>query len=49
MDEPNFQDAESESPEPSDVSGIWNLLTPEQKKRFKKITEKNKENLSYIG
>lgn len=33
----------------SDDSGVWDLLTEEQKKYFKKITEKNEENLRYIG
>ncbi len=28
---------------------IWDILTPEQKEEFKKSTEKNKDNLSYIG
>jgi len=28
---------------------VWNLLTDKQKKYFKKITEKNEENLRYIG
>lgn len=49
MDEPAFDNVEMDGPESSEISGVWNLLTPEQKKYFKKITKKNKENLSYIG
>ena len=30
-------------------SSVWGLLTDKQKKAFKKLTEKNKENLNYIG
>ncbi len=33
-----------------DVDGsVWNLLTDKQKKAFKRLTEKSKENLNYIG
>ena len=32
---------------PSD--GIWGMLTDEQRKYFKKLTEKSEENLKYIG
>ncbi len=40
----HFEDCE-------DDTGVeaWDFLTDEQKENFKKITEKNKENLSYIG
>ena len=30
-------------------NSVWGVLTEEQKKNFKKITEKNEENLKYIG
>ena len=42
---------ESVEPYEEDVpsEGIWSLLSDEQKKYFKKLTEKNKENLRYIG
>lgn len=30
-------------------SAVWDVLTEEQKKKFKKITEKNEENMKYIG
>ena len=33
----------------SEVQQVWDLLTPEQKKYFKKLSQKSEENLRYIG
>lgn len=30
-------------------SAVWDMLTPQQKKYFKKLSEKSPENMSYIG
>lgn len=30
-------------------NSVWGVLTEEQKKTFRKITEKNEENTRYIG
>ena len=45
MDIEDFEGVEDAEEQPS----AWDMLTPEQKKYFKKLTEKNKENLIYIG
>ena len=41
-----FEDEECESGE---MNSVWDMLTPQQKKYFKKLSEKNPENLIYIG
>jgi len=35
--------------EGEEIDEVWESLTPEQKKFFKKIAEKSEENLRYIG
>jgi hypothetical protein len=35
--------------ESDEVSAVWNILTPEQKKYFLKLSEKTEENMRYIG
>ena len=40
----SFEDVEE-----SEDNAVWNYLSDEQKKNFKKITEKNEENTKYIG
>jgi hypothetical protein len=42
-------DAGGESAEADEASAIWEHLSPEQKKYFKKLVEKNEENMNYIG
>ena len=39
----------SEDYETDELKEIWDALTPEQKEFFKKLSEKNEENLRYIG
>ena len=40
---------DEESMESDEMAAIWEHLTPEQKKYFKKLAEKSKENMNYIG
>jgi len=40
---------DEEGMEADEMSAVWEHLTPEQKKYFKKIAEKSKENMNYIG
>lgn len=42
-------DVEDESPEAEELEQIWESLSPWQKKYFKKLVEKNEENMNYIG
>jgi hypothetical protein len=32
-----------------EAQSVWDFLTPEQKKQFKKLTEKSIEKMNYIG
>ena len=41
FDEENIEAGESHS--------VWSMLTPEQRKYFLKLNEKNEDNLRYIG
>ena len=45
------EDMTYEGPEEHNELGsdIWDVLTDEQKKNFKKLTEKNEDNMNYIG
>ena len=35
--------------EVDEAEAVWEHLSPEQKKYFKKLAEKTKENMNYIG
>jgi Spy/CpxP family protein refolding chaperone len=49
-DKINEEQLDFEEPdEAAAMDSVWELLTPEQKKYFKKLTEKNKQNMIYIG
>jgi len=47
-----YEDSEimgEEDAEDQADNSIWATLTPEQKKYFKKLSEKNPDNMKYIG
>lgn len=46
--EPEFEDHEDQM-ESGEANNVWSLLTPEQQKYFKKLSEKSEDNLRYIG
>lgn len=37
------------SMESDEMAAVWEHLSPEQKKYFKKLAEKSAENMNYIG
>lgn len=41
-------DGEMDAEDEEDTA-VWQVLTPEQKKQFKKLTEKTEKNMNYIG
>jgi hypothetical protein len=41
--------AEDSESEDGEINAVWNILTPEQKKYFLKLSEKTEDNLRYIG
>lgn len=50
MTEEEFDfDLDDETADHHEVQSVWDLLTPKQKRYFKKLNEKNEENLRYIG
>jgi len=40
---------EDENEEIEGISSVWDLLTPQQKRYFKKLSEKTPDKMNYIG
>jgi hypothetical protein len=49
MKEDKLPEAVDEGVDDVPADNVWKLLTEEQRKKFKELTEKNEENLRYIG
>lgn len=49
MEELEIEQGDVEDVDHDEMTMVWSQLTPEQKEYFKKIAEKNEENLRYIG
>jgi len=49
MEELELEGFDEEGLESSESQAVWEALSPEQKEYFKRIAEKSKENMRYIG
>jgi len=48
-EENNFGGEEEDGLEAEETVKIWETLSPDQKKYFKKLAEKSSDNMRYIG
>ena len=48
-DEQSAMGGDEDSMESDEMTAVWEHLTPEQKKYFRKLAEKSAENMNYIG
>jgi len=48
-EENKFCGEEDDCPEEEETSKVWETLSPDQKKYFKKLAEKSSDNMRYIG